>query len=283
MVGYRHNVARYFVFLKEEWMALAVTSFVAGVVLGLLKPQSSNTFSLLSAVGGFILYFTAIFILLTAQVMAYKLSAIRFGLQVLYDKYSLGLLVGFFIGFLSFGYIPFFTTGRLYYLVIPNLRLGKFRATMAKHWEVGLTAAAGPMLTILLTIPLTMLRRLSGNGDQSILEVLLTPNAQLDIFGILILLCLLLTFLALLPLPLLETGNPYAVYMHRMEALEGNLPGFDILMASRSWFFFGAGLVVCFSLLALVFAPSVLVLLFSVLLGLGTMYLYTRFRYHFAA
>jgi hypothetical protein len=273
MVGYRHNVARYFVFLKEEWMALAVTSFVAGVVLGLLRPQSSDSFSLLSAIGGFVLYFVAVFLLLTAQVMAYKLSAIRFGIQVLYDKYSLGLLLGFFIGFLSFGYVPFFTTGRLYYLVIPNLRLGKFRATMAKHWEVGLTAAAGPMTTILLTIPFNILQALAGGKETAIGSF----------FHTLVVICVLLTILAMLPLPLLETGNPYAVYMHRMEALEGNLPGFDILMASRTWYFFGAGLVICFSVLALVFEPSALILLFSVLLGFGTMYLYTRFRYHFAA
>jgi len=66
--------------------------------------------------------------------------------------------------------------------------------------------------------------------------------------------------------------------MSRLESLEYNLPGFDIFFAAPVWYFFFLASSSPFSVLALLFSPTPLVLALSILLGFGTMYLYTVVR-----
>lgn len=266
MVGYLFHVRRYFSFVKDEWIALLATAATGAMVLGFLRHQPGDAFSLGLAIKLGIIYFIAVYLVLTFQVLAYKLAGIRFGFMVIYDKYALGLLFGVFLSFMSFGFIPFWVNGVLTYKVIPNLRIGKFRASIAKNWEMGLTAAAGPLATVLLTVPLNWLYLLTG----------------LPFIRKLIVICVLVSFFAILPLPLIQTANPYTVYMSRLESLENNLPGYDLFFASRIWYAFAVGMVIIFSLLALVWQPSPFVLIISILLGFLTMFLYTKARLHFA-
>ena len=63
--------------------------------------------------------------------------------------------------------------------------------------------------------------------------------------------------------------------MSRLESLEGNLPGFDIFFAAPIWYFLVVGIVLTFTIMALLFNPSFLILLLSVVLGLLTMWLYS--------
>ncbi len=267
MVGYRWHARRYFAWEKKEWLSVLATSAAGGFVFTRsFFYQPGAAYSLLLAVKDYLVNFTEAFLIITFLVVMFKLAGIRFGFQVVYEHYTLGLLLGVFVAFLSFGYLPFIVTGRLNYRVIHNLRIGKFRATMGKNWEMGLTAAAGPLALILLTVPLNALLFSTG----------------FVFFRGLIVRCVLFTVYTLLPLPLIQTANPYTVYMSRLESLEGNLPGLDLFIASRTWFFFAAGMVIIFSIFALLFHPSLLLLILSILLGFGTMFLYAKARLHFA-
>ncbi len=266
MGGYVHNVKRYLSWSGEEWLGLFFTAVTGGVVLGLLRVQEGSVFSFGLAVERFLLSTISVFFLLSFLVLVVKLAGIRWGLFVRYEKYTIGLLLGLFVIILTFGHVPFFITGRFEYATIPNLRVGKFRATMVKNWEAALSAAAGPLALVLLTIPLHFFFLVTGA----------------EFFLSLVRLCLFLAILTILPLPLVETANPYAVYMSRLESLQGSLPGFDIFFASRTGYFFLAGLLLCFSLLSLLFSPSFFMLFLSLLLGALSAWAYVKARVHFA-
>lgn len=260
VTGYRHNVREYFEMTRQEWLAVLVTAAVAGFCLSFNK-WGDKTFDFVAGLQNLAVAVVAAFALLAVHVVAQKLAGVAFGIKVIYDKYALGLLIGVFVTFLSFGYWPLFITGFLTYSSIPNLRLGKFRATMPKKWEMASIAAIGPLTSILLTIPFNALRLATG----------------LPFFRELIVISFLIAIYALLPLPLLQTPNPYQVYMSRLESLEGNLPGFDIFFAAPVWYFLVVGIVVTFTILSLLFDPSPLILLISVVLGLLTMWFYSIF------
>lgn len=262
VVGLRHNIKVYYEMSRKEWTALLVTSVVIGVVFGLIRHQDGDVFSFSLAAQRFAFGTIAGFALLGMHVVIQKLSGIFFGIKVEYDKYNLGLLIGMLLSFLSFGYLPLFVTGYLTYTSIPNLRIGKFRATLPKRWECSLIAASGIVASLLITIPLNLLQIVTG--------------AQ--IIHQLVVISILIALYAMLPIPILQTPNPYQVYMSRMESLEGNLPGFDIFASAPVWYFFFLGFVLTFSLLALLFAPSFLLILICALLGVGAMLLYVYVR-----
>jgi hypothetical protein len=263
VTGFRSHVRQYFEMTRREWLSLLITAAVAGFCLTRsFFYQPGATYSVTLVAGDLVTNVIAVFLLLGLHVLAQKLAGIFYGVKVVYDKYTLGLLIGAFITFLSFGYWPLFITGYLTYSSIPNLRIGKFRATFPKKWEMSLIAVTGPLTSILLTIPLNLLGLVTGAA----------------LFHHLIIITILIAIYAMLPLPLLQTPNPYQVYMSRMESLESNLPGFDIFFAAPAWYFFFAGIIATFALLALLFSPTLLVLLLSIILGFGTMYLYTVVR-----
>jgi hypothetical protein len=264
MRSYLHNVQRYFAYNREEWLSTLAVAATGGLVLGFLRHQPGNEFSLGLATQLFFINFVAVFFLTAFQVGAYKLGGIYFGYRVHFEHYALGLLFGLFLSFISFGFIPFWITGTIAYQVIPNLRIGKFRATMAKNWEMAMTAAAGPLATLLLTVVLNWLLFATG----------------VHFFRDMIIICLLLTFIALLPIPLIQTANPYTVYMSRLESMENNLPGFDLFFGTKVWYFFSIGLFIVFAIISLVWQPTPFVLLISILLGFLSMFLYSKVPLH---
>ncbi len=261
MAGFTYHVKRYFSFSRDEWTALFITAVVMGFVLSFNK-WGATTFDLSVGVKNLLLALSASVALLIVHVGAQKLAGIYYGVKVAYGKYTIGLLVGVLVTLLSFGYLPLFFPGHLTYETIPNLRVGKFRAAMVKKWEIALIAFAGPLASLLLTIPFNLLQAATG----------------LAVFHTLIVVSVLLAVFAMIPLPIIQTPNPYTVYMSRMESFEGSTPGFDIFFSSPSWYFFLAGLVVCFALLALLFGPSILAGVLALILGFGTMYGYVHLR-----
>jgi len=102
-----------------------------------LLPQfqqlGDKVFDLVVGLKNLVFDIVAVFVLLGVHVLVQKAAGIFYGVKVVYDKYTLGLLIGVFITFLSFGYWPLFITGYLTYTSIPNLRIGKFRATFRRN------------------------------------------------------------------------------------------------------------------------------------------------------
>lgn len=264
-MSFLHNTRRYVRWEQQEWIDILTVAATGGLVFGFLAEQPGEAFSLAAAGTAFLLKGILTGILMLIMVAAWKYAGVFFALRITFEKYSLGLLLGLFLSFLSFGYIPFFITGMLNIKTIPNLRIGRFRATMTKHWERGMASAAGPMALMLFTIVLNIFRWLTG----------------WEIFTTAIHLCFLLMLFTMIPLPLIETANPYTVYMSRLEALRNNTPGYELFFASRGWFFFLFGMQVCFAILALVFSPTPFLLVLSIVLGMGVMFVWNRSQIYF--
>lgn len=264
MAGFRYHVAKYFEFSREELVSVLITASVAGFVLSFR--DWGEPFSILVGLSNFLFKGIAAFCLLWVHIAVQKVAGIYYAVRVRYAHYSLYLLVGVFLTMLSNGWVPFFITGQNEYRAIHNLRVGKFRGTMAKDWEIGASAAAGALASLLLAIPFSLLHQTTG----------------LPFFRSLTVITIMIAILSMLPFPLLDIVNPYQVYMSRLESLEGNLPGFDLFFASRSWYFFVMGLILFLSALILLFGAGWITLLFGALLGLGTMFLYMKLREHHA-
>lgn len=261
MAGFTHDVSRYLEFHKGEWQSLLVTAGAIGFILS-FRHWGGEEFNLVVGLGNLLFSFVAAAIALAFQLLIQKLVGIRFGLAVTYDKYIIGLLLGVFVAFFTFGYLPLFTTGTLQFRAIDNLRVGRFRAVIPKNYELALVAAGGVLGPLLLTIPLKILHTATG----------LQPVWHFTVIMFLV------AAYSLLPIPVIKTTNPYAVYMSRMEALEGNTPGYDIMVTSFILYFFSVGLVVAYGFLVLLFEVTVWTLLIALLAGLLAMWIFSRVK-----
>jgi hypothetical protein len=250
MVGFVYHLRRYFSITKEEWLGILITALFAAFALS-FRNWGGETFDVLLGLKNYLVEIVAFFLLFLLHVAAQKAVGVYYGIKVVYDKYLLGLMIGLFVTFLSFGYWPLFVTGTLAFTAIPNLRVGKFRATLPKKWEIALIAAAGPLASMLVMVPLNALHIATG----------------VAFFHHLIGVCALIAIYAMLPIPVLPTANPYAVYMSRIEVLEGNLPGFDVFYSSPGIYCLLVGFLIVFSAVAWFFSPNTWALLIAIILG----------------
>jgi len=261
VAGHLYHARKYLTFAREEWRELLITVVVAGILLS-FNDWGDKSFELFTGLKNLAFAVIATFCLFTIFVMAQKLTGIFYGIRVSYAKDPIGLLVGVLITIISLGYLPFFLPGTLTYETIPNLRIGRFRSVTVKKWEAALIACAGPFAMMLLTIPFGFLKAVTG----------------LELFHSLIIICVLLALYALIPLPMINTKNPYTAYMSRMEMLEGSTMGYDIIWASPAGYFFFLGFTLCFSAMALLFAPSWITIGLSILLGVLGFFWYKTIR-----
>jgi uncharacterized membrane protein len=262
MESFRHNVERYLEFSANEWKALLTTAAFAGFILSFRNWGPGVSFELTTGVLYLLFKSVGVFLLIFVQLLIQKLVGISLGLKVRYDKYVVPLVLGVFIAVFSFGWVPIFVTGWLSFETIDTLRLGRFRAALTKNWEMAFVAGAGILATVLITIPLHVIFLATGAA----------PVKDL------ILIAILASAYALIPLPVIHTLNFYSFYMGRLEPIQGNTPGFDIFFASPFWYFFLVGLIVGFGLIALTL--GVYSLFFSIPFGILALFLYSKYKEH---
>jgi len=248
-IDFFHNIHRYLEFKSKEWLDLGIMAFVMAFIFSFNK-WGEDAFSFSTGIGNFLTYFFVSFGVMLLYVLAQKIVGIFNGLRTYYEKYNIAILFSVFIAFLTFGYVPIYIPGILRYEAIYNLRIGKFRAVMAKDWETSLSAGAGPVAMLVLSIPVQILFKVTG----------------LEIFKTIIVVLLLTAAYSLIPLPVISTANPYEGYMNRYNIFSGGSVGFDIYFNNRSWYFFLVGAVIGFWLLWLVF--GYVSILFSSIIGL---------------
>lgn len=248
MAGFRYHMRRYFSVTREEWRSILITAVVMGFVLS-YNDWGGKTFNLMVGLTNLFLDTLGSFLLLTLHVVAAKSIGISYGVKVSYNKYDLGLVVGLFLSFLTFGLWPFWVNGYFTYTAIPNLRVGKFRATLVKDWEIVLIAGGAILANLFITIFFASLFLLAGGAFfQSWVKI-----------------SLLIALYALIPLPLLGTINPYQVYMSRVETLEHALTGFEIFWGNPIYYFLLLGFTVGFALFTLLLGPTLWTLLLALL------------------
>ncbi len=261
MGTYRYSLKRYFTFTRKEWVSVLLAAVAAGFILS-YNDWGGATFDLGAGISNLLLDTLGAFLMIAVHVAANKAIAIFYGIWSDFERYGLGLLIGVFIAFLTFGLVPIWTTGYFRYKSIPNLRLGKFRGTLVKPWEEGLVTAGTVLASLLITIPLGVLYNVTG----------------VDFFFSMTKISLLIALYAMIPFPLVQTTNVYQVYMTRMESIEANLPGYDLFWASPTYYCGILGLVIAFSAFTLLFGPSTLTLVLSLLLGLVGIWVWTKLR-----
>ncbi len=261
MAGYWYHLKRYFDISRKEWLAIATTAAVMGFALS-YNNWGDETFDLAIGLRNLIGALVGAFLMLALHVAANKAVAVFYGVRATYEKYSLGLVIGIFVTFLTFGLWPLWVNGFSRYLAIPNLRIGKFRATIAKDWELGLAAAGAVLASLLICIPLEVLFQVTG----------------LEYFHSLVKISILIAVYGMIPLPLIQTSNPYQLYMSRAEMLEGNLNGYDIIWGSRAYYFLLLGVTIGFAIFLLLIGPSWLMIFLTLVLGVIGMWFWTIVR-----
>lgn len=264
-MGYVQNLRRYFVFSNKEWRSLLVTAAVVGFILSFNRWDESD---IARGIFNLIFFVIASFVLLWVHVAIQKAAAIRLGLVLTYDHYIIGLLFGLFVAFFTsvFAFFPLFIVGSVSYRAVDNLRIGRFRAVIPKNWEMALVAVAGAFGSLFVALPFTALSALSG-------------AQYVAWFG---LTSYLIGLYSLLPVPVIRTTNPYTVYMSRLESLEGNTPGFDLLYASVIWYMFVLGYALLFGLLLIARAPTLWTVLGAIIGGFLAMFVFTKVRAQYA-
>lgn len=246
---YFHNIHRYLEFKSKEWLDIGIMAFVMAFIFS-FDNWGSEAFNFAIGFSNFSKYFIISFLVMLLYVIAVKAIGIFNGLRVTYEKYTVSILFSVFIAFLTFGKLPIFIPGVLKYESIYNLRVGKFRATMAKDWETCLTAGSGPVSMLILIIPLQIIFATTG----------------VPFFKSFIIVALLTAAFSLIPLPVISTANPYEGYMNRFNIFDGGSIGYDIFFNDRNWFFFLAGAIIAYALLWQIF--GYVSILFSSIVGL---------------
>ncbi|MBN2459436.1 hypothetical protein JXB28_04075 [Candidatus Woesearchaeota archaeon] len=180
--------------------------------------------------------FIALFIFLLVHFSVQKLVALRMGYSSEYKYWVNGMIIGVIMCFFTYGYLPLFFPGALYYDIIPKLRMGVFRGGV-KHKDLGLIAFAGPLTNIILV--------------GLIAPLYLATKSQF--FFSLVVLNLLIALWSLLPIPTFE----------KLRQFQGGTTGLYIFIASRWIYIFVLASVIGFAALILLFK------IFSYLLALA--------------
>lgn len=245
MYDFASRIEKRWGFSSKELTRLLITSLVSAFSITLVKGwtikvplEGSDEFvkygvfevikgsSIADYFLNLIIVFIALFLFLWIHFSVQKLVALRLGYSSEYKYWINGMILGVIICFLSYGYIPLFFSGALYYDVIPKLRMGVFKGGV-KHKDLGLIAFSGPLSNIILVGLLAPLYLASKNSF---------------IFSMIIL-NILIALWSLLPIPVFE----------KFRQFEGGTTGLYIFIASRWAYVLVLSTVVAYALLILLF------------------------------
>jgi hypothetical protein len=241
-------------FSKKELERLLITCVVASFSLTLVKGWGA--FDLIEGktafdyAANFIIVFFVLFFSLLIHFSIQKLIALKLGYSSEYKYWINGLIFGVIICFFSYGYVPLFFPGTLYYDIIPKLRIGVFRGGV-KHKDLGLIAFAGPLSNIIIVGLIAPLYLATGNP---LVHAIILAN-------------LLIAIWSLLPIPTFE----------KLRQFKGGTTGLYIFIASRWAFVLVLATALSFSALILLF--KVFSYIIALIIGiLITIVYYSRFE-----
>jgi len=259
MTDTTYAVRKYYHLTGKEFLALIVTAFFAGFIF-----TFDITTELNELITGWLSLAALLLFVFFIVILLCKLIAIRIGYTIQYEYHLAGLLFGVLLTIFSAGFLPFFLPGGFVFERPERLRIGKFIGHF-KGWEMGLIAAAFPLLlcfSVLAISPLYM-----WSGDQIYLSLLVAV--------------LLTATFSLLPLPMLKTGHKgnvrdWANYLH------GSTFGLEVYFSSRGWYVVLAISVLSFTFITYLTAlvggtMSFFLYALVVFLGIVGVWVYSRF------
>lgn len=245
MYEFASRVEKRWSFSKKELERLLITALVSAFSITLvrgwtLKESVAGTdevikwgvfelirgTSVVHYVSNLVIIFLALFLFLVIHFSIQKLVALKLGYSSEYKYWVNGMIFGVVICFFSYGYVPLFFPGALYYDIIPKLRMGVFRGGV-KHKDLGMIAFAGPLSNIIIV---------------GILAPLYLASKSPFLYSMVVL-NLLIALWSLLPIPTFE----------KLRQFQGGTTGLYIFIASRWIYVFVLASAIGFAALILLF------------------------------
>lgn len=243
-----------FRFSSKEFFNLLIVSLVSA--FGITITKGWGVFDLIGGKGAapyllnLLIIAAVIFISFIIHFSAQKLVALKLGYSSEYKTWVNGLLLGPIICLFSYGFLPLFFSGTLFYDVIPKLRVGIFRGEV-KHKDLGIIAFAGPLSNIIL-VGLMAPAYLAAKG--AFLKTFIIIN-------------LLVALFSLLPIPTFE----------KLRQFSGGTTGLYLFIASRWVFVLVFATILAYSALIIIF--NLFSYILALILGAITAIIYyTRFE-----
>lgn len=253
MAGLTNKSSSWFGFGAKELFNMLIAAIVAA--FGITIAPGWGVFDLLGGSGPapyvLNLLFISILILVSFIIhfSAQKFIAFKLGYSSEYKKWLNGLILGPIICLFSYGYLPIFFSGALFYDAIPKLRTGIFRGGV-KHKDLGLIAFAGPFSNIVLVGLLSPFYLAAGGA---FLKTFIIINLLTAIFS-------------LLPIPTFE----------KLRQFSGGTTGLYLFIASRWVFVLVFVSILVYSALIILF--SIFSYIIALIVGaIAAIIYYTRF------
>ncbi len=248
---YFFKLKKSFEFQTSELKQIFVSSILFGFILSFRK-WGVESFEAATGINNWIFASASVFIVMFTHISIQKLYAAKEGYVIHYSWWFQGILIGLFISFLSFGFIPFLYPGTLRFGHIKTLRLGKFRhGTNIK--DLAFSSLAGVLANIFLALIFGVIYLRSGN-----LWILYFIKINF-----------IYAFFSLLPLPKISGL--------RFEG--GTTAGFNIFFFSRPLYMFIFSTLFAYSAIvfwAITILGSLMVLIISLFIGLVATYFFLK-------
>ena len=201
----------------------------------------------------------AFFLILTLIIIVQKFVGFMLGYKATYEYSWLGLLIGFFVTFMTNGIVPFFLPGGNSYKPILSARLGKYRRDH-KHAEIFMIASIATIIPIIFTLLFS--------------SIYLATDEQL--FRNLVIAGLFMAFFSLIPLPHMLSPHKWGMHgpsdIKILDKFSNGTYGFDMLLSSLTAYAFLAATTIMFILLAITF--NIFSLVISFLLAIVVLIVY---------
>jgi hypothetical protein len=254
MDGLANRSGPQFRFTGKELFNLLIAALVAA--FGITIAPGWGIFDLVGGKGAipYILNLLIITVLICISFLihfsAQKLIALKLGYSSEYKKWLNGIILGPMFCLFSYGYLPLFFSGTLFYDALPKLRTGVFRGGV-KHKDLGMIAFAGPFSNIVL--------------------VGLIAPFYLAIGGAFLKTCIIINLLvavfSMLPIPTFE----------KLRQFSGGTTGLYLFIASRGVFVLVFATILTYSALIILF--NIFSYIVALILGIiAAVVYYSRFE-----
>lgn len=245
------RIRDYFRFSFREQKEILLSAIIFGFILSFRK-WGVVEFDFVSGIKSFIFATIAVLIAIVANVSVQKVFALRTGYKMHYYWWFQGTIIGVFITFISFGFIPVLYPGTTYFEAISKLRLGIFRYGMMLK-EIVFASVMGIVSNMILVLFASFLY-LQTNNDW----VMYFININL-----------IFAFFTMLPLPKVSG----------IKIGEGATTGFNIYFFSRQLYIFLFATLIAYALLiyfAITILGSFLTLFIALIIGLIGLYFFVK-------
>jgi hypothetical protein len=238
------RLENHFRFSKSELFRLLITSAAGAFILSFRK-WGGDTFDVSAGITNLLVILVMLFICLIIHYSAQKIVALQFGYNSEYKIWNNGFLISIIVCFFTFGYIPLFFPGVLFFQTVPKLRVGAFRGEIMNK-DLGYISAAGPLINLFL-VGLIAPAYIATKSD--FLFTLIAINLLIAVFS-------------MLPIPTFE----------KFRQFKGGTTGLYLFIASRWIYVLLFITVIVFS--ALVLIASVFSYIIAIIIGAIAAFVY---------